>query len=963
MRRWLYSLVIQVPTISETIDGIEVNITNMMCEHITLGAIDSSYTRPATFGVNVGGIGISCNGSFALEHNSQATSGIAVADIADSSVVMDISLIDGPDGLAIRANADKCDVKLKVELDLKNLPKWAEVLLDIIKGPLEAIIDAEIDKAIDGAVTKAINTDITNLLVNVDDKIRPFLHPKPAPPAPPAPEGTMNLHNNKIIKLLDMLLDNLIGAHGRISINKIVNALTHNTGALNLDHLKLNHTFFIPGLASVTLGVNALDVGGLDTWEVFDWLVPTDNYTLSSETLLDSFKLNVTFFVMVNVTGELADDGLYEEAQLVFSISDARFAAAMQTFINQNKLENLHGPDSFNLSCLLTTVERLNLTEASFNMTLDTLELIAVNGNEEQDIDNLFNNLILLFITQYNPFVAPFFNGFVAGPVRDALNDALADFLENSVCAESAKHGPSLEPTWIATGMAGFAFLSICVYLNRSMRQKTGAYDYTPLLINTSYNSGSSSSGSDGSIATDPRTSALWRYGIPFLLLTNVVIFISSNTGLGAGVFVEINPNNGHPPIKTPSLFSFSLANSVRDMWEAKVYALSLLIGLFSGMWPYLKLLLMLFCWLVPGKYLSIPRRERFLQALDALGKWSLIDAYVLTMMMVAFRFHVDVETVSVDVYVHAYTGFYTFVIATMMSLVSTHLILYRHRRLCDPKPSELANYERESLSCHNFTTIDGKRSYRFTPGGALFVSILLLGTLGVMIAGSVIDSFDFEFQGLVGWLLKEMKDDYIRPYSLISMGNSLPKASEHPGSFGSHFIQAVFFTYAFGVPVAHLVVLFFLWVLPMYPATQRKWFHVAEVLNAWSALEVFVISIIAALVEIRQFAQFIIGSRCDQINVILKEYLNKELDGDDRCFDVQAYLQQGCWILFAACLISVATGMLVMRMSHKAIRDSLESGPKNPWDENRSRWKCCSCANFLLTFCSCFVRDLGYRA
>ena len=39
---------------------------------------------------------------------------------------------------------------------------------------------------------------------------------------------------------------------------------------------------------------------------------------------------------------------------------------------------------------------------------------------------------------------------------------------------------------------------------------------------------------------------------------------------------------------------------------------------------------------------MSERRRGKMLEALDALGKWSLIDNYVLVMMMVAFHFHIQ---------------------------------------------------------------------------------------------------------------------------------------------------------------------------------------------------------------------------------------------------------------------------------------------------------------------------------
>ena len=74
-------------------------------------------------------------------------------------------------------------------------------------------------------------------------------------------------------------------------------------------------------------------------------------------------------------------------------------------------------------------------------------------------------------------------------------------------------------------------------------------------------------------------------------------------------------------------------------MWEAKVYPLAILVLVFSGIWPYIKLLTLLFCWCINESKLSPRVRERLLIILDILGKWSLLDSYVLIMMTVAFRF------------------------------------------------------------------------------------------------------------------------------------------------------------------------------------------------------------------------------------------------------------------------------------------------------------------------------------
>ena len=69
------------------------------------------------------------------------------------------------------------------------------------------------------------------------------------------------------------------------------------------------------------------------------------------------------------------------------------------------------------------------------------------------------------------------------------------------------------------------------------------------------------------------------------------------------------------------------------------MYPLAILIAFFSGAWPYIKLVCMFVCWLSPTGVLSVKRRESILQFMDMMGKWSLIDFFVMTMFMCAFYF------------------------------------------------------------------------------------------------------------------------------------------------------------------------------------------------------------------------------------------------------------------------------------------------------------------------------------
>ena len=87
------------------------------------------------------------------------------------------------------------------------------------------------------------------------------------------------------------------------------------------------------------------------------------------------------------------------------------------------------------------------------------------------------------------------------------------------------------------------------------------------------------------SLFLDPRIPLFFRISLPLIILLTIALFISSNSGTGASVFVVFNVGRR---IQVPSLFDFGLINSVHDMWVAGSYGLSLLVAVFSGIWPYL---------------------------------------------------------------------------------------------------------------------------------------------------------------------------------------------------------------------------------------------------------------------------------------------------------------------------------------------------------------------------------------
>jgi hypothetical protein len=204
------------------------------------------------------------------------------------------------------------------------------------------------------------------------------------------------------------------------------------------------------------------------------------------------------------------------------------------------------------------------------------------------------------------------------------------------------------------------------------------------------------------------------------------------------------------------------------------------------------------------------------------------------------------------------------------------------------------------------------------TTFGKVFVILFLCGTLFLTTAGSWWDAFSFEFEGLAGTLLGAPPTDY----SLVSLANSiLPESGPIPT--GTAVLWITFLLFALVIPVLYLVLTSVLYVVPLTLYEQRIVHVVVEVLHAWSSLEVFVLAIVAALLELKQFAGFIVGGRCDIIDVYIRTYLSQALPpGDMVCFTVVTTLLNGTFILVGASFAMILVGQYIMRISEHALED-----------------------------------------
>ena len=115
----------------------------------------------------------------------------------------------------------------------------------------------------------------------------------------------------------------------------------------------------------------------------------------------------------------------------------------------------------------------------------------------------------------------------------------------------------------------------------------------------------------------------------------------------------------------------YSVATGVFGLWSDGEWLLAAVVFFFSVVFPIAKLLLLTCIWFAPA---DRAHRARLLELLARLGKWSMLDVFIVAILVVATKLG---SVASVE----ALPGVYLFAGAILGSMVATELV----RRIADP--------------------------------------------------------------------------------------------------------------------------------------------------------------------------------------------------------------------------------------------------------------------------------------
>jgi len=420
-----------------------------------------------------------------------------------------------------------------------------------------------------------------------------------------------------------------------------------------------------------------------------------------------------------------------------------------------------------------------------------------------------------------------------------------------------------------------------------------------------------------------PRTS---KYGVAILNGMAIMLFLSSNLSVGATLnvraqkFVEDDDASASlVDVFLPGVFTFSLIDTVGNMWNARVYALACFIFLFSGVWPYVKLGMSWYSWSAP---VGVAQREVILRRLDAFGKWSLVDCFVMMLFMILFHFEISaVDPTSGDsgaltVSVQPARGFFVFLFATMLSMCIGHATMVYHKldiKLEAEREEECEDEERKAV-----WRCDAMRD-KVSWATVVVVTMLLVANVATFVYAFFATSIEFTFLGVAGAALGE--ESSTRTISLHGVARQVRDASPELSRSMSQLLEWVLLLFTFAMPLVRRVMMLVLWLLPLRRNEYEAVWFGKDFIEAWSALDVMVLSFVAVIAQIRQFLGFMIGNNCQSINDVLEQLVSGPLyRGHDLCFDVDSRLGLGAWLLLVCVFADLVSTRVVSMAYTKAL-------------------------------------------
>ena len=268
-----------------------------------------------------------------------------------------------------------------------------------------------------------------------------------------------------------------------------------------------------------------------------------------------------------------------------------------------------------------------------FNMSTENL---SINYNDLVTKE-FANNLIKLLINYYNELIPSLMNSIISPIFETKINDFFQveiNKYNNTKCIESIKmndHSIITQYSFGSIAVITIIIVIILLFIPKSKNIKN--HESTISLINELPVTDSKPT----SLLLNTKIHMIIRFSVTILLLINIGVYVFSNVSIGGSLFIVINIANRY--YQSSPLYIYSLFSNVTNMWKSNQIIVTLLIAISCGVLPYITLVTLLCCWVLPTSLLNTKYRFRFLLLVNYFSKWCLVSSFVLIILIFVFQF------------------------------------------------------------------------------------------------------------------------------------------------------------------------------------------------------------------------------------------------------------------------------------------------------------------------------------
>jgi len=364
------------------------------------------------------------------------------------------------------------------------------------------------------------------------------------------------------------------------------------------------------------------------------------------------------------------------------------------------------------------------------------------------------------------------------------------------------------------------------------------------------------------------------------------------------------------------TMSTLTLIPAAKDAWNSGAKATAILLGLLNGVWPFCQTLVLLVVWFLPGSWLSQPARGSFLRLLAALGKSGLSFPCLITIWAALCQLHWQGHQVSADFNMALESGLFAFLLAAVLTNALGYLADHYHF-LSANAAVELPWARNVHPTCR--VPLSSFSKSRHWP--TVLCPLVAVATA----ASSVVKAFSVSLisAGTSSMLTHEAEPKYIRSYSLLSFGLRLVDANQEAGIYERLF-QIVFLATSLVVPLLLSGVLLTVWIVPLKPQAQNGLLRLGHALDAWIALDVFVVVVAICSLDFGRMTWYAAHQGPMQEAC---RWMRRELSVN-ACVQADVKLEKGFVMLAAAAAALLLVPKVALRACRRAIakRDQLNS-------------------------------------